>query len=216
MTPKRRLEPAQALRLVTQALGGRISIPLSSVCHRLAGISEKVELDISEAPPGVRVRGQAHALGAPIAFSARLEAHGVEVRGEQRTVRIRLSEVALATDDDAPGPLADAIRNRMIDTANPATLIGNMMSLPDMIIEASGQDIVIDLMKVPPIAHDEMLRAAVAAATSYLCVVGIEIADDAILLRLGVLPGGVKEAALSTARAALTPLVRYLWPEGRT
>ena len=89
MNPKPRLEPAQALRLVTQALGGSISIPLSAVRHRVAGISEKVELDISEAPPGVRVRGQAHALGAPIAFSARIEADGVDVRGEQRTVRLR-------------------------------------------------------------------------------------------------------------------------------
>lgn len=198
-----------------QALAGRISIPLSAVRDRLIGISEKVEIDIAEAPPGLRVRGQAHALGAPIAFSTRIEAKGVDVQGERRTVRIRLSEVALATDDDAPGPLADAIRNGMIDTANPATLIGNMISLPDMIVEAEGQDIVVDLMKVPVIARDETLRAAVAAATSYLCVTGIEVADDSILLKIGVFPGGPKEAALSTARAALTPLVRYLWPEGR-
>jgi hypothetical protein len=215
MTSTGRLDPGQAARLVMQALGGRISIPLSAVRDRLSGISEKVEIDIAEAPPGLRVRGQAHALGAPIAFSTRIEAKGVDVQGERRTVRIRLSEVALATDDDAPGPLADAIRNGMIDTANPATLIGNMISLPDMIVEAEGQDIVVDLMKVPVIARDETLRAAVAAATSYLCVTGIEVADDSILLKIGVFPGGPKEAALSTARAALTPLVRYLWPEGR-
>ena len=215
MTSTGRLDPGQAARLVMQALGGRISIPLSAVRDRLIGISEKVEIDIAEAPPGLRVRGQAHALGAPIAFSTRIEAKGVDVQGERRTVRIRLSEVALATDDDAPGPLADAIRNGMIDTANPATLIGNMISLPDMIVEAEGQDIVVDLMKVPVIARDETLRAAVAAATSYLCVTGIEVADDSILLKIGVFPGGPKEAALSTARAALTPLVRYLWPEGR-
>ncbi|MGB5702740.1 MAG: hypothetical protein WBM48_07980 [Polyangiales bacterium] len=215
MTSTGRLDPGQAARLVMQALAGRISIPLSAVRDRLIGISEKVEIDIAEAPPGLRVRGQAHALGAPIAFSTRIEAKGVDVQGERRTVRIRLSEVALATDDDAPGPLADAIRNGMIDTANPATLIGNMISLPDMIVEAEGQDIVVDLMKVPVIARDETLRAAVAAATSYLCVTGIEVADDSILLKIGVFPGGPKEAALSTARAALTPLVRYLWPEGR-
>jgi len=215
MTSTGRLDPGQAARLVMQALGGRISIPLSAVRDRLSGISEKVEIDIAEAPPGLRVRGQAHALGAPIAFSTRIEAKGVDVQGERRTVRIRLSEVALATDDDAPGPLADAIRNGMIDTANPATLIGNMISLPDMIVEAEGQDIVVDLMKVPVIARDETLRAAVAAATSYLCVTGIQVADDSILLKIGVFPGGPKEAALSTARAALTPLVRYLWPEGR-
>ena len=83
-----------------------------------------------------------------------------------------------------------------------------------MIIEAEGRDIVIDLLKLPALAGDQMLRAVVAAATSYLSVTGIEVADDAIELRLGILPGGPKEAALSTARAALTPLVHYLWPKG--
>jgi hypothetical protein len=103
----------------------------------------------------------------------------------------------------------------MIDTANPATLVGNMMSLSDMIVEAAGQDVVIDLMKLPAIQNDEMRRAAFAAASSYLCVTDIHISDDAVELQLGLLPGGIKEAALSTARAALTPAVRFLWPEGR-
>ena len=215
MPHKVRLEPAQALRLVMQAFGGRISIPLSAVRSRLADLSEKVALDIESASPGLRVQGEAQALGAPIVFAARIDADGVHVEGEQRTVRIRLSEVELSTDDDAPGPLADAIRNAMIDTANPATLVGNMISLPDMVVEAGGQHITIDLMRMPAIQRNEALRAAFAVATSYLCVTGIQITDDSIELRLGLLPGGPKEAALSTARAALTPVVRYLWPEGR-
>ena len=103
----------------------------------------------------------------------------------------------------------------MIDTQNPATLVGNMISLPDMIVEASGQDIVVDLMKLPAIADDEMLRATFAAVTSYLCVTGVQVSDDAVELQLGILPGGMKEAALSTARAALMPVVSFLWPEGR-
>lgn len=215
MTRKLRLTPERALRLVTQALGGRIAIPLSAVRDRLADLSEKVALDIEAAGSGLRVQGEANALGAPIVFSARVDAEGIRVEGERRTVRIRLSEVELSTDDDAPGPLADAIRSGMIDTANPATLIGNMLPLPDVVVRAEGQEVVLDLMKLPAIARDERLRAAFAAATSYLCVTGVQVADDAIELKLGVLPGGPKEAALSTARAALTPVVRYLWPEGR-
>jgi len=211
----RRLEAVQALRLLTQALGGRISIPLSFIRSRLASLSGKVALDIEPVSPGLRISGEAQALGAPIEFAARVDADGVQVEGERRLVRIRLSEVELSTAEDAPGPLADAIRTGMIDTERPATLIGNMVSLPDMIVEAAGQDVVIDLMKVPAIESDEMLRAALAAATSYLCVTGIRISDDAIDLQLGLLPGGMKEAALSTARAALIPAVRFLWPEGR-
>ena len=94
-----------------QALGGRISIPLSSIRGRLAQMSKKVALDIEAASPGLRVRGEAHALGAPIAFAARIDADGVHIEGENRTVRIRLSDVELSTREDAPGPLADAIRN---------------------------------------------------------------------------------------------------------
>ena len=211
----RRLEAVQALRLLTQALGGRISVPLSFIRRRLTPLSGKVALDIEPVSPGLRLSGEAQALGAPIAFAARIDADGVKVEGERRLVRIRLSEVELSTGEDAPGPLADAIRTGMIDTERPATLIGNMVSLPDMIVEAAGQEVVIDLMKVPAIESDEMLRAALAAATSYLCVTGIRISDDAIDLQLGLLPGGMKEAALSTARAALIPAVRFLWPEGR-
>jgi hypothetical protein len=174
---------------------------------------EKVSLKIEAASPGLRLEGEAQALGAPIYFAAHMDAEGVRVVGERRTVRVRLSDVVLSTTDDAPGPLADAIRNGMIDTKNPATLIGNMVSLPDMVVAAEGQDLVIDLMKAPAIERDETLRAALAAATSYLGVTGIRFWEDAIELQLGLLPGGVKEAALSTARAALTPTVRFLWPE---
>ncbi|MBW2376476.1 MAG: hypothetical protein JRF55_10890 [Deltaproteobacteria bacterium] len=215
MNETKRLNPGQALRLLLQGLGGRISIPLSVIRGRLAEMSEKVALEIEPASPGLRIRGEAHALGAPIAFAARIDADGVHIEGERRTVTIRLSEVELSTSDDAPGPLADAIRNGMIDIDNPATLIGNMITLPDMIVAAKGQEVVLDLMRVPAIQRDEMLRAAIAAATSYLCVKGIRISDDAVELELGLLPGGPKEAALSTARAALIPAVRLLWPEGR-
>ncbi|MBW2223206.1 MAG: hypothetical protein JRF54_03130 [Deltaproteobacteria bacterium] len=178
MNDTKRVDPSQALRLAMQALGGRISIPLSLIRARLAEMSEKVSLRVEPVSPGLRIQGEAHALGAPIRFAARLDADGVlHIEGEQRTIRIRLSEVELSTSEDAPGPLADAIRNGMIDTDNPATLIGNMISLPDMIVEAQGQDVVIDLMRVPAIQRDEMLRTAVAAATSYVCVKGIRVSE---------------------------------------
>ena len=210
------IAPDQAVRSVVQMMGGRVSVPLSFLRSRLAPLSDKVALQISSSSPGLRVSGAARALGAPISFAARIDVDGVHVVGEQRTVRIHLSDVQLSTEEDAPGPLAEAIRTGMIDTQNPATLVGNMISLPDMIVEASGQDVVVDLMKLPAIAENEMLRAALAAATSYLCVTGARVSDDAVELQLGILPGGMKEAALSTARAALMPVVSVLWPEGRS
>ena len=203
-----------ALRLLSAALGGRVSIPLSWMRRWLEPLSKKVALEIDADGPGLRIHGEAEALGASIAFAARIDADGVHVEGLKRTLRIRLSEVTLTTTDDAPGPLADAIRTGMIDTEHPATLIGNMVSLPEMIVSAEGQDVVIDLMKIPAIARDGRLQAAVAAASSYLGVTEVRIANDALELQLGLLPGGAKEAALSTARAALAPAVRVLWPDG--
>lgn len=212
---KNGLKPTQVLRLATGALGGRISIPLSVIRARVAQMSGKATITLEAASPGLRIRGEAHALGAPISFAARVDADGVHVEGEERTIRITLSEVELSTTDGAPGPLAEAIRDGMIDTQNPATLVGNLMSLPDFIVEAEGRTVVIDLMRIPALAKDEVVRATVAAATSYLCVKSIRVNEDSIDLRLGLLPGGPREAALSTARAALTPAVRYLWPSGR-
>lgn len=215
MPKTNQIGPAGALGALVQALQGRVSIPLSFLRDRIAAASEKIALEIEPAGRGLRIRGEAQALGAPIGFAATVEASGVGVEGVQRLVRIHLSDVSLSTSDDAPGPLAESIRTGMIDTANPATLVGNMISLPPMIVSAEGQEIVLDLMKVPAIEKDERMLTAFAAATSYVCVTEIRVIDDAIELGLGLLPGGAKEAVVSTARAALMPAVRYLWPEGR-
>jgi hypothetical protein len=214
MAPRLRLPPAQALRFVTQMLGGRVLVPLSVLREQLARFSEKVELRVDAASPGLTIRGEAHALGAPIAFAARIDTDGVHVDGPRRTIRIRLSEVELSTTPEAPGPLADAIRKGMIDTVNPATLIGNMRPLPDFIVEARGQDMVIDLLRIPMVQRDPRLRSALAVASSYLGVTGIAVHGDDIVLQLGILPGGPRQALLCTARAALLPVVHRLWPEG--
>lgn len=211
----RRLEPAEALRLVSGAMRGRLSIPLSLLDARLARWSDKAKLTLESAAPGLRLRGNAHALGAPISFAARIDLDGVRVDGEARTVRISLSDVELTTPNDAPGPLAEAIRDGMIDTTQPATLIGNMVSLPDFIVSTAGNEITIDLMRLPWLARDDELRTRLAAATSYVGVRDIRTTADAIELRFGVLPGGAREAALSTARAALLPAMKYLWPDER-
>jgi len=208
------LDPAHVLRLAAEALVGRLSIPLSLLREWAARMSGKAEISLEPASPGLRVRGEAHALGAPISFSARIDADGVRVEGEERTVRLTLSEVEVSTPDDAPGPLADAIRGGMIDTRNPATLVGNMMSLPDFIVKADGQTVVIDLMRIPALAKDQRVRMAFATATSYLCIKNIHVSEGSVDLRLALLPGGPKEAVLSTARAAIMPAVRYLWPAG--
>jgi hypothetical protein len=102
----------------------------------------------------------------------------------------------------------------MIDTQNPGTLVGNMISLPDFVVEVEGRVVVVDLMRIPVLAKDERVRAAIAAATSYLGIEDIRVSESSIDLRLGLLPGGPKEAALSTARAALMPAIHYLWPSG--
>lgn len=199
-------------QLLVGATRGCVSVPLSTLNSLLAPLAGKAEIVLESAAPGVHLRGSAQALGAPIAFAARIDIDGVRIEGDARTVRITLSEVRLSTPPEAPGPLADAIREGMIDTANPATLVGNMVSLPDFIVSASGSEIVIDLMRIPRLANDESLKTRVAALTSYLCVREVRATINAIEFRLGVLPGGPREAALSTARAALLPAVRYLWP----
>jgi len=202
------------LRLAAEAFRGRISIPLSLLREWAARMSGKATISLEPSSPGLRVRGEARALGALVSFGLRVDAEGVHVKGDERTIRFTLSEVELSTPDDAPGPLADAIRGGAIDTRNPATLLGNMISLPDFIVEAEGRTVVIDLMRIPALAKDQRVHTAIAAATSYLCIKDIRVSEGSIDLSLALLPGGPKEAALSTARAALMPAVRYLWPSG--
>ncbi len=207
-----RNDSIQALRTLGNLVRGRIPIPLSLLRAQAAKLADKVDLSLTAESPGLRLRGRAEALGAPIDFSLRIDVSGIEVRGEERTVRLRLTDVELSTSEDAPGPLAEAIRAGKIDTSQPASLLGNMTSRPPYVLEAEGDTVVIDLMRVPALAQDERLASIAGAATSILGVRDVVVDENAVGIRLSLLPGGAKEAAMSAARLALLPAVKTLWP----
>jgi len=210
-----RIKPYDALRTAVAALRGRLSIPLSEIESRLSAVSNKATLAVSGRSGGIELNGRTRALGAAISFSALITIDGVDVTGTRRLARIVIRDVELKVDDpDAPGPLAEAIRQGRIDTEHPASLIGNMVTLPDFVADASGDTVTLDLMKLPILRDEPALREAFGLASSLLGVTGVATTERSIELELGLLPGGAREAALSAARTALAPAVRYLWPEG--
>ena len=113
----------------------RIVIPLDVLRRRLP-TSDTLQLEVrpggqDDAANTLRVSGTALALGAPLEFSLLLSLHGVVVRGPERLVRIKATDVTLQTTPSAPGPLAKAIRG------------GDIIGEHDVMFAAAGERIIL-------------------------------------------------------------------------
>ena len=136
-----------------------------------------------------------------------MHVEGIDYDGEKRRLHLRLRRVALATHEDAVGPLAAMIRDRRVDTARPADLIGSLMGsfpgLPAFVSEAAGERVVIDLLAIPQLAGHPYVRALLAPGSNLVGFTAIEAVDDPLEIKLSALPQGAAAAVRSALRKTL-------------
>ncbi len=75
-------------------------------------------------------------------------------------IGIKLSDVKLALLGDSNAPVATLIKSGALDLSKPGNLVKFLPKRPPAIVEADEDRIVVDLMKVPAIASNEVLRSA--------------------------------------------------------
>jgi len=127
----------------------------------------------------------------------------VEYDGDARLLHVRLRDVTLETNANAPGPLAASIREGRIDTSRPADLIGNMLGLPAFVADAAGDRVTIDLMALPGL-DDDRFRAWVAVGTGVLGVTAIDVVEDAVQIRLSPFPAGIRAVLRGALRRVVS------------
>lgn len=168
-----------------------------------------VTLEVDEPRGGVRVRGEAFALGAPLRFAALLVPFGVVARPSARLVRLLVTDVSLSTTEEAPGPLAAAIRSGELDVSRVGDLIADMIEVPEAVVRAEGEHIEIDLLRLPGVsAHSGLVELVSGALT--VTDVQVDASADALVLRLGALPGRGKPLWAAVQRHVVRPGLRRL------
>jgi hypothetical protein len=201
-----RRNPDELVRAVVNAAGLRFGIPLAALRYlsSQAKLPRKApqDIDIGSSPPALRISLSVDAMGTALRASAAIKVDEIELSPEAMRIGIKLSDVKLALIGDSNAPVATLIKSGALDLSKPGNLVKFLPKRPPAIVDAEEDRIVVDLMKVPSIAGNDILRRALAIVTPVMSVRAVETDRDHLYVALRASPRGLPRAfaALRGAR----------------
>jgi hypothetical protein len=201
-----RRNPDELVKAAINAAGLRFGVPIAALRYlsAQAKLPKKApkDIDIGSAPPAIRVSLSLDAMGTPVRASAAIKIDEVDLSPDALRVGLRLSDVKLVLLGESDAPVATLIKSGALDLSKPGNLVKFLPKRPSMIVEAEEDRIVIDLMKVPAVADNARLRAALAIVTPVVNVRAVETDRDHLYVALRASPRGLPRA-LAALRSRL-------------
>jgi len=197
--------PEEILRALKGLLGLRMGVPLDALRYLARELSggKKAPQDVvlDPAPPGLRAQMTVDAMGTPLRVSVVVTVDELQVGPEKIEIVVRVSELVLKVlDDAATSPVAALIKSGALDLSKPGNLVGFMPKRPAMLVDARDDRVTLDLMKMPKIAANPLVRKLLAVVTPVLAVRSVRTRDDHLDVHLRASLGGVGDA-ISAARS---------------
>jgi hypothetical protein len=192
-----RRNPEEVVRAAVNATGLRFGVPLATLrwfAAQLTGAKAPKDVEISSAPPALRLSGVVDAMGTAVRASAAIKIDEVTITEESIRIGVRLRDVKLALVGDSDTPVATLIKSGALDLSKPGNLVKFVPKKPPAIVEAEGDRVVLDLMKVPKLANDPRVRRILGAISPVLGIRSIETDRDHLYVRLRATPAGLPEA----------------------
>jgi hypothetical protein len=201
-----RKNPDEVVRAAVNATGLRFGVPIATLrwfAGQLKGAKAPKDVEISSAPPALRLSAVVDAMGTPVRASAAIKVDEVTITGESLRVGLRLRDVKLSLVGDSDSPVATLIKSGALDLSKPGNLVKFIPKRPAAVVEAEGDRVVVDLMKIPKLASDARIRRALAVISPVLGIRAIETDRDHLYVKLRATPMGLPEA-IGKLRAART------------
>jgi hypothetical protein len=193
-----RRNPDELVRAAVNAAGLRFGVPIAGLrwLTSQAKLPRKApkDIEIGSSPPAIRVGLSVDAMGTPVRASAAIRIDEIELSPDTMRIGIRLNDVKLALIGDSSTPVATLIKSGALDLSKPGNLVKFLPKLPPAIVQADDDRIVIDLMKVPALAKNELLRRALAIVTPVMNVRAVETDRDHLYIALKASPRGLPQA----------------------
>jgi hypothetical protein len=193
-----RRNPDELVRAAVNAAGLRFGVPIAALrwLSSQAKLPRKAprDIEIGSSPPAIRISLSVDAMGTPVRASAAIRIDEIELSPETMRVGLRLSDVKLALIGESSTPVATLIKSGALDLSKPGNLVKFLPKLPAAIVLADDDRIVLDLMKVPALAHNEVLRRALAIVTPIMSVRAVETDRDHLYVALRASPRGLPRA----------------------
>ncbi len=192
-----RKNPDEVVRAAVNATGLRFGIPLATLrwfAGQIKGAKAPKDVEISSAPPALRFSAVVDAMGTAVRASAAIKIDEVTITEESVRIGVRLREVKLALVGESESPVATLIKSGALDLSKPGNLVKFVPKKPPAVVEAEGDRVVVDLMKVPKLANDPRVKRALAVVSPILGIRAIETDRDHLYIKLRASPTGLPEA----------------------
>ena len=201
-----RKNPEEVVKAAKNAAGLRFGVPLAALRYLAAQAkpSKKMpkDIELGAAPPALRLSATVDAMGTPLRAHASVKVDEVEISAESLRIGLRLKDVKLALLDEASdSPVATLVKSGALDLSKPGNLVKFIPKRPPAIVEAEGDRIVLDLMKVPALAKNDRVKRALAVVSPLVGIRAIETDGDHVYVALRATPSGLF-AALEAIRNA--------------
>jgi hypothetical protein len=193
-----RRNPDELARAAINAAALRFGVPIAALrwLSSQARLPKKAprDIDIGSAPPAIRLSLSIDAMGTPVRASAAIRVDEIALTADAIRIGLKLSDVKLALLGESDSPVATLIKSGALDLSKPGNLVKFLPKRPALIVEADGDRIVIDLMKVPAVGDNGRLRRALAIVTPVMAVRAIETERDHVYFSLRATPRGLPRA----------------------
>jgi hypothetical protein len=192
-----RKNPDEVVRAAANATVLRFGVPLASLrwfAGQIRGKRAPKEVEISSAPPALRLSAIVDAMGTPVRASAAIKIDEILISESAVRVGVRLRDVKLALVAESDSPVAMLIKSGALDLSNPGNLINFIPKKPAMVIEADGDRVVVDLMKAPKLANNPRIKKLLGIFSPILGIRAIETDHDHLYVNFRATPTGLLDS----------------------
>jgi hypothetical protein len=193
-----RRNPDELVKAAVNAAGLRFGVPIAALRYLTAQakLPRKApkDIEIGSSPPALRISLSVDAMGTAVRASAAIKIDEINLSPAAMRIGVKLTDVKLALIGNSDSPVATLIKSGALDLSKPGNLVKFLPKRPPAIVEADDDRIVIDLMKVPAIAANEVLRRALAIVTPIVNIRAVETDRDHIYVALKASPRGLPKA----------------------
>lgn len=198
-----RANPIELARVARNATRLKLGLPVGAL-RALASAAAKAkgpkDVSIEAVPPGLRLGATLDLMKTPVRATATLRVEEIRVSEAELRFALRVRDIRLDLVTESESPIAALLKSGALDLSRPGDLVKFLPNRSPALVEAEGDLIVVDLMKLPRVGEHKAVRRALSLVTPVLGVRAIETDREHFYVALRATPSALP-AVLAAAIA---------------
>jgi hypothetical protein len=203
--------PEEVTRLVKSGFGLRFGVPLAAFRWVIEQVVEDVAaLDptIEAVPPGLKLAATLERMETTIRVSMILYVTRIQISSDQARVHLRFEDVNLKVLSEKRTLVSALINSGALDIGQLGDLVRELPKRPPVIAEATGDRVVLDLMRSPRFEDNSIVRHLAGLMSTLITVHGVQTETEHLDVVFRALPRGGGAAVDAIENHLLSPGLR--------